>query len=364
MIYLDYNATTPLLPEAQAAMLSVMAMPSNPSSMHGAGRAARATLDQARRIVAESVSAFPREIIFTASGTESNAMAMQGFHATHRFTASTEHSSLLGAAEAVRIGVDAYGQLNMDELNACLAALPQGAKPLVSVMLANNETGVMQPVRDIAAMVHAAGGWMHTDAAQALGKTPLDMGQLGADAMTLCAHKFGGPVGAAALVVRQDITLAPLLKGGGQESRRRAGTENVPAIAGFAAAIQHGPVLAHQRGWLDAMEARLKAVAPKMNVAGQQVPRLPNTSCLSMPGVNSEVQLMHFDLGGIALSAGAACTSGRTEPSHVLQAMGWSREEAGTAIRLSLGWDSREADIQRFESLWLALYARSGCKAA
>lgn len=364
MIYLDYNATTPLLPAAREAMLAVMDAPSNPSSVHASGRTARRILEQARRVVADAVSAWPQEILFTGSGTESNALAMTGLPATHYFTSSVEHSSLLGAAEAVRLPVDAHGLLNLTALQDALAALPPGSRPLVSVQLANNETGVVQPLREIAAILHAANGLLHTDAAQALGKMPLDMGQLGADAITLCAHKFGGPVGAAALVVKQNIPLQPLLKGGGQESRRRAGTENVAAIAGFAAAITAAPKLNPQREWLNALEHRLVEYAPAMRVAGQGAPRLANTSCFTMPGVGSEVQLMHFDLGGVAISAGAACTSGRTEPSHVLQAMGWSREEVGTAIRLSTGWGTTEQELARFEELWRSLYERSGRKAA
>lgn len=364
MIYLDYNATTPLLPAARDAMLAVLDAPSNPSSMHASGREARRIIEQARRIVADAVSAWPAEVVFTGSGTESNAMAMTGLPATHRFTSAVEHSSLLGAADAMRLAVDAQGRLNLEELRVALGALPAGSRPLVSVQMANNETGVVQPLREISDLVHAANGLLHTDAAQVLGKMAVDMGQLGVDAITLCAHKFGGPVGAAALVVRQDVALTPLLKGGGQESRRRAGTENVAAIAGFGAAVATAPTLDAQRGWLNALEMRLGEYAPEMRVAGSETARLPNTSCLTMPGVGSEVQLMHFDLGGVAVSAGAACTSGRTEPSHVLQAMGWSREEAGTAIRVSTGWNTSEPDLLRFEALWRDLYLRSGRKAA
>ncbi len=355
MIYLDYNATTPLLPQAREAMMDALDAPRNPSSMHGAGREARRRLEEARRVVAEAVSAWPNEIIFTGSGTEANDLALNGTAATQVFTSAVEHSSVLAARDAMRLPVDAQGLVSPEALRA---ALPSGAQPLVSIMLANNETGVIQPIRELAAIIHAAGGLLHVDAAQALGKIPVDMGQLGADMLTLCAHKFGGPVGAAALVVRQDLPLRARLLGGGQELRRRAGTENLAAIAGFATAVQAAPSLAEHRGWLDAMEAEILAAAPSARIAGKETARLPNTSCLSMPGVSSEVQMMHFDLGGVAISAGAACSSGRTEPSHVLQAMGWSREEAGSAIRVSTGWKTTEKDINALVSNWKALASR------
>jgi len=356
MIYLDSNATTKLLPAAREAMLDAMEGGYNPSSIHAAGRAAKQRLDTARRIIAESVSAFPNEVIFCATGSEANALALHGVTVSSHFVSAIEHPSVLASVpSATRLKVDANGIVDLAALEA---SLPTEGRVLVSVMLANNETGVIQPITDIARIVHAAGHWLHVDAVQALGKIPVDMGILGADLLTICAHKLGGPVGAAALVVRQDIPLKAIFPGGGQEMRRRAGTENLPAIAGFAAAVKNAPDLREHRTWLDEMEQRLSAQFPALRIAGAAAARLPNTSCIALPGIKNDTQLMHLDLSNICISAGSACSSGRMEPSPVLMAMGWNAEDAGSAIRISTGWHNTPMQIAAFEHAWLSLANR------
>lgn len=352
-IYLDYNATAPLRPQAFAAMQQILLHPSNPSSVHRFGREAKKHLEAARKLIAEAISAWPNEVLFTASGTEANVTALRG---TGRpvIAAATEHSSVLKSAQHT-IPVDSSGIVDFTALESALKASP-GA--LVSVMLANNETGVIQPIPELASLCHAHGALLHCDAVQALGKIPVDLGTLNADLLSLSAHKIGGPVGAAALVVRRDLPLAPLLPGGGQELNRRAGTENLAAIAGFAAALAAASPseMKDQQSWRDAAEAELKASGAILFGAGGK--RLPNTSCLAMPNVTGEVQLMDLDLRGIAVSTGSACSSGRILASHVLLAMGVERSLAGSAIRVSGGWNTTEADWLAFTSAWLALQAR------
>lgn len=360
-IYLDYNATCPMLPQAAEAMCAHVSEPLNASSTHAFGRKAKQLLEGARKVVADAVSAFPAEVIFTSGGTEANQMGLRGIPNRPLLVAATEHASVLQAsAEAVHIPVDEHGILRMDALAELLKT---HANALVSVMLVNNETGVIQPIREIAKLVHEAGGLLHVDAAQALGKMSVDMGALGADMLTLCAHKFGGPQGAGALVVQQKLPIQPLIKGGGQELRRRAGTENLAAIAGFAAAIQHMPKLAHLEAWRTALEVDLKAMDPRIKIFGEGAPRVANTSNILMPGISNETQLMHFDLAGIAVSAGSACSSGRVEASHVLSAMG-AGEGASQAVRLSMGWNTQESDLAAFSAAWKSLWARVGQKAA
>lgn len=354
-IYLDYNATAPLRPAAHAAMQDLLWGPANPSSVHRFGRDAKKHMEEARRSVAEMVSAWSNEVVFCASGTEANHLALRGSGAGRVLVSAVEHSSVLKAAAHEPIAVDGHGIVKLEALAAMLTG---GSAVLVSVMLANNETGVIQPIREIAALCHEHGALLHCDAVQALGKVPVDFGALGADMLTLSAHKCGGPVGAAALVVRRGLPLRALLEGGGQEQGRRAGTENVAALCGFAAALADtgGATVAELQRWRDGMEASLRAEGAI--VVGAQAHRLPNTSCLIMPGVGSELQLMDFDLAGIAISAGSACSSGRIEPSHVLAAMGIEKSEASYAIRVSSGWATRQADIHAFEAHWRQLKAR------
>lgn len=360
--YLDYNATAPLRPEALAAMQQALSGPLNPSSVHRYGRDAKKMLEQARRALADTISAWPNEILFTASGSEANATALRGTSAPALLVSAVEHSSVLRArADARAVPVDAEGRVDLPALDAMLAASPSA---LVSVMLANNETGVIQPVREVVELAKKHGALVHCDAVQALGKIPVDFGALGADMLTLSAHKCGGAVGAAALVIRRGLALAPLLAGGGQETGRRAGTENIPAIAAFAAALEADDTAqpSQWRAWLAALEERMEAHGGV--IFGKGAPRLPNTLCAAMPGVSSEVQLMDFDLKGFAVSAGSACSSGRIEGSHVLAAMGVDKELATSAIRVSIGWGTAECDLLAFGDVWVKTTQRLGQKPA
>lgn len=363
MIYLDYNATAPIRPSVKAAMDALGTAPLNPSSIHRAGREAKKALEDARATIAGALSAFPNEVIFTGSGSEANNMALRAFAGERTLLVSSiEHASisktaaLLGAAT---IPVDANGVVDLAALESQLQQL---AKPaLVSVMLANNETGVIQPIADIARIAHAHNALVHCDAVQALGKTTLDWGLLGVDMLTLCAHKAGGPVGIGALLIRNDLPIKSLVTGGGQELGRRAGTENIPAITGFATLVKEVAHCPEAAGWLDWqawLEAEIKAVAPDAQLFSRQAARLPNTVQVSMPGVKNETQLMHFDLGGFAVSAGSACSSGRVAPSHVLLAMGVAPDVAQTAIRISWGWGTTKADIEAFAKAWKEAYMR------
>jgi len=361
MHYLDYNATAPIRPEALEAMRELQAMPLNASSIHALGRKAKSVLHQARSVIAETIGVFPAEVTFTASGSEANNWVIRAFSDRAILAGATEHASILATAQRVAspllIPVSSAGLIEMEALERMMTEL-EGNPFLVSVMLANNETGIIQPIDDIAALVHRYGGVLHTDAVQALGKITLDFNALGCDLMTVAAHKMGGAVGAAALIAKNTITFPPLLTGGGQENRQRAGTENIPAIAAFARAVECMDITAMQRlqGWRDAMEAQI--IAEGGEIIGKDAPRLPNTSCILMPGVTAETQLIHCDLAHIAVSSGSACSSGRVEPSHVLKAMGVPAEQIATAVRVSSGWATREEEVHHFTASWKQLANR------
>lgn len=359
--YLDYNATAPLRPEAEAALQAALRETGNPSSVHGFGRRARRLIEDAREVLAALVGARPASVIFTSGGSEANNLALTGLPGRRILVSAIEHDSVLQAApRAARIGADAEGVIDLAALEAELA---RDAEPaLVSVMLANNETGVLQPLDRVAALAARHGALVHCDAVQAAGKVEIDLTALGVAALSLSAHKLGGPLGAGALFLAEGVELTPQIRGGGQERRRRAGTENVPAIAGFGAAAAVAlespgpdPALSALR---DDLEARLTALAPEARVFGAGAPRLANTSCFALPGLAAETQVMALDLAGVAVGAGAACSSGKVEPSHVLLAMGADRETAASAIRVSLGWASRTADIDHFLEAWEGLYRR------
>lgn len=360
-IYLDYNATAPVRPEVVAIMADMLRYPYNPSSTHRYGREARSIVESARRVIADTVSCQPQEVVFVASATEANHMALRGFpHIACTLIAATEHASVKAAAQGdVRIiPVLPSGVLDMAAYAQMLAEAPHPA--LVSVMLANNETGVIQPIDEITRLARQYGAITHCDAVQGLGKITVDVGLLGADMVTLSAHKCGGAVGAAVLVARQGVAPQPYLVGGGQELRRRAGTENVAAIAGFAKAIEcfkqdtwRVPV----RAALDAMEAAMLAFSPQVVVLGKDAPRLPNTSCVLLPNVSAETQLMHADIAGFCISAGAACSSGRMEHSPVAAAMGITAAQGGV-VRISAGWQTHVQEIEAYIDCWLSLAQR------
>jgi cysteine desulfurase len=358
--YLDYNATAPVKPAVIEAMAGALGVTGNPSSVHRAGRAARRALEHAREAVAALVGAAPDAVVFTSGGTEANNQALGSLRGPCLVSA-VEHDSVLAAApDAERLPVDALGRVDLERLADRLAAVRPA---LVSVMLANNETGVVQPVAEVAELAHRHGALVHCDAVQAAGKLAIDLAALGVDLLTLSAHKLGGPQGAGALVLGDGIEPAALLRGGGQERRWRPGTENLPGIVGFGRAAE---LALEDRDWRrrvgalrDRLEAEILAVAPAARVYGRGAERLVNTSCLSMPGVGNQTQLIAFDLAGIAVSTGSACSSGKVGPSHVLAAMGIDPAEAASAIRVSLGWASTALDVERFVAAWTRLHART-----
>jgi len=359
-VYLDHNATTPVRPEAAEAVARALSTVGNPSSVHAFGRAARRLLEEAREAVAALAGAPAADVVFTGGGTEANNLALAGCGRPQAVISAVEHDSVFGAAQAAAVApVDADGVVDLDRLEAMLAGT--GERAVLSVMLANNETGVIQPVARVAEMARRHGALVHCDAIQAAGRIPLDMEALGVHLLTLSAHKIGGPQGIGALVVGDGVRIDPQVRGGGQERRRRAGTENLPGAAGFGAAARTAAagrsafdILAT---WRDRLEAALKSVEPDLKIFGERAYRLPNTSCLATPGMSSETQVMALDLAGIAVSAGAACSSGRVGPSRVLAAMGGG-DLAGAAIRVSFGWTSRETDVERFVAAWTALRDR------
>jgi cysteine desulfurase len=370
--YFDWNATAPLRQEAADALRDALAVPGNPSSVHAEGRAARRLIERAREEVAALVGARPADVFFTSSGTEANMLALTPAIETadeKRFReklliSAIEHSSVRTGGRfprnaVVEIPVDADGRVDLGALKEILRG---AARPLVSIMLANNETGVVQPIAAAAALVHAAGGLLHVDAVQAAGRIACAIGALGADLMTLSAHKIGGPKGVGALVrAREDIHFPdPLIRGGGQEHGLRAGTENVAGIAAFGAAAR----AARSQGAAEAermlalrnlLESGLKAVTPGVVIFGAAAERLPNTTLFTIAGVKAETAVIAFDLEGIAVSSGAACSSGTVQPSHVLAAMGVSPALTRGGVRVSLGWTTTEADVERFLAAWRKL---------
>jgi cysteine desulfurase len=366
-LYFDWNATAPLRPQAGAAMLAALDAAGNPSSVHGEGRAARRLIESARESVAALVGAEPRNVLFTSGGTEANVLALAPVSAARAaprdrlLVSAIEHPSVLAggrfpAAAVEQMPVTGDGQLDLAALERRLAAL--GGRVLVSLMLANNETGVVQPVSEVARLVHAAGGRLHVDAVQGAGRIPCDINALGADLLTVSGHKIGAPKGVGALVRRDGAEPMPLMRGGGQEQGMRAGTENVPGIAGFGAAAAAARTAlaaegARSAALRDRLEAGLKAATPEVVIFGAAVERLPNTTLFAVPGMKAETAVIAFDLEGIAVSSGAACSSGRVQPSHVLAAMGVAAELAGAAVRVSLGPTTAESDIECFIQAWI-----------
>lgn len=358
--YLDYNATSPLRDEVRAAVVDVLSLTGNPSSVHEEGRNARAAIESARAKVAKLVGARPEDVIFTSGGTEANALALspQRGEAWHCYVSAVEHPSVLAGGRfhpetMTLIPVTPDGVIDLEILASELAKHHLGGwRPLVSLMAANNETGAIQPVAEAAKIVKDTGGLFHTDAVQAAGRMKLDLTALGVDMVSLSAHKIGGPKGVGALVVREGVSVEPLLKGGGQERRRRAGTENVPGIVGFGVAAELASADLSRVDGIEALrdelEAKVLGLAPDAVVLSAGVKRLPNTSCIAVPGAKAETLVIGLDLAGVAVSSGSACSSGKVEASHVLAAMGVSPELAQGTIRISLGFATRRDDIENF----------------
>ena len=358
--YLDYNATAPLRDEVRAAVIDALSLTGNPSSVHEEGRNARAAIESARAKVAKLVGARPEDVIFTSGGTEANALALspQRGEAWHLYVSAIEHPSVLAGGRfhpetMTQIPATPDGVIDLEILASELAKHHLGGwRPLVSLMAANNETGAIQPLAEAAKIVKDTGGLFHSDAVQAAGRMGFDLAALGADMVSLSAHKLGGPKGVGALVVRKGVSFEPLLKGGGQERRRRAGTENVPGIVGFGVAAELASAdLARVDEIValrDELEAKVVSLAPDAVVLSVGVKRLPNTSCIAMPGAKAETLVIGFDLAGVAVSSGSACSSGKVEASHVLSAMGVAPELAQGAIRISLGFATKRDDIESF----------------
>ncbi|MFT3986650.1 cysteine desulfurase family protein [Aestuariivirga sp.] len=341
-------------------MLRAMEMGGNASSIHAEGRAAKALLEDSRDAVARALGVIAPMVVFTSGGSEANNQTLKGAPVERLLISAIEHPSVIEAAKASGKPVELLpvtpdGVIDLDALRRLLP----GPKALVSVMLANNETGVIQPLRDVVALAQAHGALVHTDAVQAFGKMPVNFGLLGVDAMTVSAHKLGGPVGAGALILRDGLAIGPLIHGGGQELRRRAGTENLPAIAGFGAATK-----SRIAPYINVLRDKLETIFEGAVIFGKGMPRLPNTTCFAMPGMSAEILLMAFDLEGIAVSSGSACSSGKVTRSHVLAAMGHAPKLASAAIRVSLGWDTTAEHIDHFRAVWLRLLARRKARAA
>lgn len=371
-VYLDHNATAPIRPEALAAVTQALAAGGNPSSVHALGRAARARMEQARSQVAALIGAPASTVVFTSGGTEANALAIESAVASgsrRLLVSAIEHDAVLETAKASgavveRLPVLADGRLDLAALAARLGTWDAAdGRPFVALMLANNETGVIQPVAEAAVLVRQVDGWLHVDAVQAAGRIAVDSRALGADTLAISSHKLGGPGGAGALTFGPRATLVRRLHGGGQERGRRAGTENVAGIAGFGAAAEAAArdleSAVAQIEWRDAAQAAL--VAAGAVAFGAEAPRLPNTLCIAAPGFPAELQVMTLDLAGIMVSAGSACSSGKVKASHVLLAMGQD-QLAGAAIRVSGGWSTGADDWKQMVEAWIRAYDRHAAR--
>jgi cysteine desulfurase len=367
-VYLDWNATAPLRPEAREAMAMASELPGNPSSVHAEGRQARRLVEDARSAVAAALRANIRDVIFTSGGTEANALALtpglrgKGAPVGRLVISAIEHASVLGGGRFPPgllefCPVTRSGIADLDHLRRLLAV---GPPALVSVMHANNETGAIQPVSEIADLVHGFGGLLHVDAIQAVGKISCDINALKADLVSISAHKLGGPKGIGALVLAAGLSgLDALFRGGGQEQGRRAGTENVVGIAGFGAAAKAAmSSLVPEAKRIESLRNRLETGLRQtcdLLVFAENVPRLPNTTLFSAPSLKAETAVIGFDLEGIAVSSGSACSSGKVQPSHVLEAMGYGADLARGAVRLSLGWSTTGEEVDRALEAWRKL---------
>lgn len=383
-IYFDANAGAPLLAEAREAMLAALGEAANASSVHAEGRRARGIVETARGEVAAAVGARPDDVIFTSGATEAAALALTPNIIAGRawtpvgrlYVGATEHPCVLAggrfpASAVTRIPVLRSGMIDLAALQRALEAHDgEEGVPYLALMLANNETGVIHPVAEAARLVKAHGGYVFCDAVQAPGRMPVDLAALGVDFLALSAHKLGGPQGAGALILADgDVRPQPLLTGGGQERRRRSGTENVAAIAGFGVAARlaahHLKEVTRTAALRAKLERELLAVSPEARIVGADAERLNNTTLFAVPGIAAEIAVIAFDLEGIAVSAGSACSSGKVAASHVLAAMGETPEIARGGVRVSLTATASEADVESFIVAWRAIHARmAGSRAA
>lgn len=359
-IYLDYNATAPLLNEAKKAMQDCFDDMGNPSSIHGFGRAIRKKVEQAREQIAKLVNCDPTHIAFTSGATEANNWVITQAPVQRVLISAIEHPSIIDLAPIQKnieiIPVTASGTVDLEALEKMLAR--ENAKTLVSVMWVNNETGVIQPIEEIAALAKKYAALLHTDAVQALGRFEIDFEKMPIDYVSISAHKIGGPAGIGALIYGHDTPLEKFIHGGGQERRRRAGTENTLGIVGFGAAAKFAKENIKRykelASWRDELESRMEKATPDAIFVGQTSPRVGNTIQVILPGAASEKQLIAFDLAGIGVSSGSACSSGSVKPSHVLSAMGVSEAMAKCAIRISFGLMTQKVELDRFFEAWVA----------
>lgn len=363
-IYLDYNATAPLLPGVWDAMGPIMQAPTNPSALHFWGQQAKRWMNQARRDIADFIDCHPDRLIMTSGGTEANNLVLNGFPWKHVFMSAVAHDSAYKAVEkAIEVPVTTQGLIDLEVLEALFKKYgTESTKSILSVMHAHNETGIIQPLKELREIAGKYGVYVHVDSTQALGKIPFSFDALEVDFLTLSAHKVGGPQGVGALVAKKPSMIAPLSKGGGQERGRRSGTENVAGIVGFAEALKRYP---HNHGlmlqqWHHQLEEELLSFSQRERapcyIYGQAVSRLPNTTCVAMPSVDAATQVMRFDLEGIAVSMGAACSSGRTQVSRSLEKIGSDASFASHAIRVSSGWDTQEDHLLKFTKVWKKIY--------
>ncbi|MDE5066256.1 cysteine desulfurase family protein [Wolbachia endosymbiont of Drosophila malagassya] len=364
-VYADYNATAPISENVKKSIFEVLLKQTlNPSSLHKRGQEARKILQDARDNVRGAIGvSSDKEIVFTSGATEANNLVMRGIAGYLHIISAIEHPSILNSAcNPYIIPVNQEGIVDFLELEKILSEL-KGNKAIVSVMMANNETGVIQPIEEIAEIAHKFGAICHTDTAQSVGKIKVNMEDLGVDLLTLSAHKFGGVAGSGVLIFNKELAIEPIIIGGGQEKGLRGGTENIVAIAGLSAALQNIPDLLSKMDEVkelrDQLECELLNLASDIRIFGKNSKRLPNTSFIYMPGVKSDVQLMHFDLNHIAVSNGSACSSGKVEPSHVLLAMGATKEQAECSIRISIGPETKPQDIKKIVDCWYNIYKQN-----
>ncbi|MBQ4875541.1 MAG: cysteine desulfurase [Rickettsiaceae bacterium H1] len=360
-VYLDHNSTSLLDDDVKKNLDFDCA---NPSSLHFEGRKARGIVEMARANILEAFSAKDSELIFTSSCTEANNTVFHSFPDCVHVVSSIEHASVLKSAKnPVLIPVTEEGTVKLDDLESIIKEI-KTKKFLVSVMIANNETGVIQPVSKVSKLVHNYGGIMHTDAAQGCGKIAIDMEKLDVDVMSISGHKFGSLKGVGALLFKKSMGIVPLMSGGGQEKKLRGGMENVLAISSLDCVVRKLSDLIkrmeEKKLLRDKLEEKISDICPQVKIFGKCSERLPNTGCIAMPGNSNDVQLMHFDLSGIAVGKGSACSSGMIEKkSHVLEAMNVSEEEAANSLRISLGYKNNDKDIERFVNIWRVLYNKS-----
>ncbi|WP_039457592.1 cysteine desulfurase family protein [Candidatus Jidaibacter acanthamoebae] len=361
-IYFDHNATTLLLKEAREAMEEIAHLPLNPSSVHSYGRYAKKLLEDARNEVASALCVTDQyKIVFTASGTEANNLAINGMKGYTCITSQIEHPAVLKVVGEGLIPVGGNGVIKLDVLERILATSDKSI--LISVIMASNEIGVIQPIHEVVKLARKYKALVHTDASQYIGKAGINIAELDADMVTICGHKFGAPIGVGALIFKKHLPLSSILKGGGQEFRFRPGTQNIPAIHGLGVACskikQIIASFTKLEKYRDFLEEEIMRIAEDSIIFGKNAARVPNVSSFSMPGVNNETQVIHFDLNGFAVSTGAACSSGRVDVPYVHMAMGYEQKQASCAIRVSMGAENTLEQVKKFIKVWQDLYLKT-----